>query len=176
MYNNTSILISVIIPMYNCEDYVNDVLSTISLQTFEEFEVICVIDESTDGTEERVKDHCNKDRRFTYVYQKNGGAGKARNTGLDIAKGKYILFLDADDEYSLNMLKELYTMAEKREADVTICSFSMEDYDSGTTFRNLGFNKNIFMGKECGDRTSLVRWLPSITPRLTECFSPVFKV
>lgn len=167
MSDNTPIKVSVIIPMYFCEDFVQEMLSTMSAQTLEEIEVICVIDGSDDRTEEIVKEHCEKDRRFSCVYQKNGGAGKARNTGLDIAKGKYVMFLDADDEYSLSMLEELYTAAERNGADIAVCSFTLKNYVEGTTQHNLGFSPNVFSGKECGNRKEIKRWIVSFWNRLT---------
>ena len=167
MSDNTPIKVSVIIPMYFCEDFVQEMLSTMSAQTLEEIEVICVIDGSDDRTEEIVKEHCEKDKRFACVYQKNGGAGKARSTGLDIAKGKYVISLDSDDEYSLGMLEEMYSVAERTGADITICSFTRRNYSEETTDYNLGIHKNMFFGKENGNRDEAKRWIASVFNRVT---------
>ena len=104
--------ISVVIPMYNCEEFVHGVLGMFSDQSFTDFEVICVIDGATDGTEEKVKKFCETDDRFRYVVRENGGTGAARNTGIDEAKGKYILWADADDLYDRNLLEKMYYSAE----------------------------------------------------------------
>ena len=115
--------ISVVIPMYNCEQFVKDVLSMFSNQSFTDFEVICVIDGATDNTVDLVKDFCDKDTRFRYVVRENGGPGAARNTGLDMACGKYIIFSDADDEYSPEYLKKLYETAVRYDAQIVVSRF-----------------------------------------------------
>ena len=74
--------VSVVIPMYNCEEFVPDLLGMFSEQSLDDFEVVCVIDGATDGTEEVVKEYCKTDDRFRYVARENGGAGAARNTGI----------------------------------------------------------------------------------------------
>ena len=99
--------------MYNCEEFVSNLLKMFSDQSFPDFEVICVIDGATDGTEEAVKNFCETDDRFRYVVRENGGAGAARNTGIDEAKGEYIVFPDADDEYRSEYLLKLYETAER---------------------------------------------------------------
>ena len=115
--------ISVVIPMYNCEQFVKDVLSMFSNQSFTDFEVICVIDGATDNTVDLVKDFCDKDTRFRYVVRENGDPGAARNTGLDMACGKYIIFSDADDEYSPEYLKKLYETAVRYDAQIVVSRF-----------------------------------------------------
>ena len=147
--------VSVVIPMYNCEEFVHGVLRMFSDQTFDDFEVICVIDGATDGTEEEVKKYCETDDRFRYVIRENGGAGAARNTGLDMAKGKYIVFSDADDCYHRDYLLRLYEAAEKNRAEIAVCGAETYDYIAGE-FRkvNKGFNKSflsegkVFSGKK----------------------------
>ena len=126
--------VSVIIPMYNCERYVPGLLKMFSEQSFKDFEVICVIDGATDRTEQLVKEYCEKDRRFSYIYQKNGGAGKARNTGLDMARGKYIVFSDADDIYFENYLEKLYETASEFDAQIVVCRYIQINYLSGKEF------------------------------------------
>lgn len=124
--------VSVVIPMYNCEEFVQGVLSMFSEQTLDDFEVICVIDGATDGTEEEVKKYCETDERFRYVVRDNGGAGAARNTGLDIAKGKYIVFCDADDVYSLDLLKKMFHAAKECCSELVIAQCSCFDYEIGS--------------------------------------------
>lgn len=136
--------ITVIIPMYNCADFVTGVLSMFSGQTFSDFEVICVIDGATDKTEELVKEYCEKDQRFSFIYKKNGGPGSARNAGLDIARGRYIIFSDADDEYSPDYLKKLYEAAVKNDAQITNCLFSKRGALSSQNLKGRGFDTKIF--------------------------------
>ena len=134
--------ITVVIPMYNCAEFVSSVLSMFASQSFSNFEVICVIDGATDNTEEQVKYFCNKDERFRYTVRENGGAGAARNTGLDMAHGRYILWADADDEYYPDYLKKLYETAVRFDAQIAICLF----YQSDVLMEKdavLGFDANI---------------------------------
>lgn len=136
--------VSVIIPMYNCEEFVPELLAMFSDQSFKDFEVICVIDGATDGTEGAVKDYCKKDNRFLCVLRENGGAGAARNMGLGIAKGKYIVFCDADDLYESDFLEKLYNIAEENKADIAVCGKNTYDYMAGGLRDGAeGFRKSI---------------------------------
>ena len=132
--------ISVVIPMYNCEQFVKDVLSMFSNQSFTDFEVICVIDGATDNTVDLVKDFCDKDTRFRYVVRENGGPGAARNTGLDMACGKYIIFADADDEYLPEYLKKLYETAVRYDAQIVVSRFVEKNITINTDIIR-GFDK-----------------------------------
>ena len=129
MMNKDRILL--FIPMYNCEQFVSDLLKMFSEQSFTDFELICIIDGATDGTEDAVKKCCETDYRFRYVVRENGGAGAARNTGIDEAKGKYIVFCDADDEYSSEYLLKLYEAAESNEAEISVCGMLTYDCLAG---------------------------------------------
>ena len=133
MQNNSyektfSPIVSVVISMYNCEEFLPELLSMFSNQTFTDFEVICVIDGSSDRTEEIVKNYCDTDQRFLYVVRENIGPGAARNTGLDMARGKYVIFSDADNEYYTEYLKKLYETAVKNEAQIVMCRFVEKDH------------------------------------------------
>ena len=115
-------LISVIIPVYNVEKYLCECLDSILNQTFQDFEIICVDDGSTDETLEILKNYKNKDERVFVLQQHHSGAAEARNNGIRLARGKYIQFLDSDDYFEQTMLEELYNHAEKSGADLTVCS------------------------------------------------------
>ena len=138
------IKVSVVIPMYNCEEFVPELLNMFSEQSFTDFEVICVIDGATDGTKEEVRKYCKTDVRFKYVVRENGGAGAARNSGIDVAKGKYIIFPDADDLYKKDYLLKLYEAIRAQNADMAVCDFTVFDHIANEN-RNIGsFNKKIF--------------------------------
>ena len=122
----TDIKVSVIIPVYNVEKYLRQCLQSVADQTLKEIEVICVDDGATDGSAQIIKEFAEKDSRFIYVSQENGGAGKARNTGLRMAKGKYLSFLDSDDFFDKNMLLEAYNTAEQYGADFSV--FKSDQY------------------------------------------------
>ena len=90
-------LISVIVPSYNAESFLDETLESVLSQTYENWECIIVNDGSTDNTEEIAKKWCEKDTRFRYIYIKNGGLSSARNYGIKESKAEYIAFLDHDD-------------------------------------------------------------------------------
>ena len=116
------IKISVIIPVYNVEKYLRECLDSLINQSFKDFEVICIDDGSTDKSYKILEEYSQKDSRIKVLKQEHNGAGAARNLGIEIAKGKYIQFLDSDDYFEPNMLEELYNTAEKFGADMAVCS------------------------------------------------------
>ena len=114
------IKVSVIVPVYNTEKYLEQCLDSIVAQTLKEIEIICVDDGSTDSSLDILKKYASKDERIVVLQQENGGAGAARNNGLAIAKGKYCSFLDADDFFEAAMLQEAYQKAEEDSADIVV--------------------------------------------------------
>ena len=98
-------LISVVIPAYNAEQFLDETLESVLSQTYENWECIIVNDGSTDNTESVAKKWCEKDARFRYFYKENSGASDTRNLGIKEARGEYIAFLDADDLYMPNFLE-----------------------------------------------------------------------
>ena len=109
-----SIKVSIIIPVYNCGKYLNQCLNSIICQSLQELEIICIDDGSTDDSVEILKTHRKTDPRIIIEQQKNQGAGAARNTALEKAKGQYVAFLDADDYYkNENALEIMYEACEK---------------------------------------------------------------
>ena len=97
--------ISVIIPVYNAEKYLEKCLDSILQQTFREIEVICGDDGSQDASKQILRRYASQDARVIVVEQKNMYAGVARNRGMELAKGKYLIFLDADDFFHPDMLR-----------------------------------------------------------------------
>ena len=103
-----NVQISVIIPVYNAELYLEKCIESVLGQTFDALEVICVDDGSSDASVEILRKFQNKDERLIVLQQKNRGAGAARNNGLRRAKGKFIHFLDADDWVDTAAYEKLY--------------------------------------------------------------------
>lgn len=120
--------VSVIIPVYNVEEYLRQCLDSVINQTLKEIEIICVDDGSTDSSLEILKEYAAKDHRITLITQQNLHAGVARNAGLAVAKGEYLSFLDSDDFFELNMLEETYNKAIKDNSDIVI--FNFYNYDN----------------------------------------------
>lgn len=117
--NMSSCRISVIIPVYNAEKYLNACLNSLLNQTYLNFEVICIDDASTDSSMEILEYFSKKDLRIKIIRNKtNNGPGYSRNQGLNIAKGKYISFLDSDDWLNYDALEILIKKAEEKELDL----------------------------------------------------------
>ncbi len=133
---------SIIVPVYNVEKFLRESLDSIISQTLKDFEVICVNDGSTDNSLEILKEYANKDSRIKVISQENQGQGVARNNAIDIAQGKYLLFVDPDDFIESNTLEVLYNKF--HETDVDIIQF---DYatckEDGTHKRVETFKKRL---------------------------------
>ena len=119
-------VVSVIIPVYNVEKYLNQCLDSVLNQTLQDIEVICVNDSSTDGSLAILEEYAKKDERVAVVTQPNSGAGAARNKGLSLAAGKYLSFLDSDDFFEPDMLELAYNKAEEDKADFVV--FQSDQY------------------------------------------------
>lgn len=118
-------MISIIIPIYNAEKWLNDCLYSIAQQSYEDFEVLMVDDGSKDGSAAICKQHVERDKRFKYFYQQNAGVSVARNTGLDNATGDWVCFVDSDDMIDKHHLREMLKCSDQ--ADTVWCGFSTEE-------------------------------------------------
>lgn len=116
--------VSIIIPVYNVEDYLEDCLESVCKQSYRNIEIILVDDGSTDKSGVICEDWAEKDSRIRVIHKPNGGLSSARNAGLTEATGKYISFIDSDDLIPNNFLKQLVETLEKYNADVSVCGIS----------------------------------------------------
>ena len=123
---NTSALISVIVPVYNVEKYLDACVNSIVNQTYKELEIILVDDGSPDHSPEICDKWAKKDRRIKVIHQPNGGVSSARNAGLDSAKGDYIAFVDGDDYIDLDMYEILLREIVENGADAARCAIIRE--------------------------------------------------
>lgn len=114
------IMISVIIPVYNVEKYLEECIQSVMAQTAVPAEFILVDDGSTDLSGVMCDEYGKKDPRITVIHKPNGGLGSARNTGVAAARGKYICFLDSDDYLSGNALERMYSVAEENRLDMLL--------------------------------------------------------
>lgn len=119
-------LISVIIPVYNTELFLERCVESICAQTYENLEIILVEDGSTDTSGNLCDQYAAKDCRVQVIHQKNGGVSSARNAGLKIAKGEYITFFDSDDYAEKNMLQKLLELKKSSKAEIASCAFRKE--------------------------------------------------
>ena len=109
--NNSNNLISIIVPVYNVEQYLSKCIDSIINQTYKNLEIILIDDGSTDKSGEICDKYKNEDKRIIVIHQLNGGVSAARNTGIGVAKGKYILFIDSDDWIEKDYVSSLFTYA-----------------------------------------------------------------
>lgn len=112
--------VSVIVPVYNVENYIENMLLSVQQQTFKDFEVILVNDGSTDRSQDVIDRFCNADKRFKCFIKENGGVASARNLGIEKACGKYVVFYDPDDYIPADSLSKMYKAANKSNADMIV--------------------------------------------------------
>lgn len=117
-------MVSVIVPVFNAEIYLCSCVNSILKQTYRDFELLLIDDGSTDQSAKICDDFQNKDARIKVIHNKNHGVSYSRNTGLLLAKGKFIAFCDADDMYEKGYLQKLVDAAENQAADIVICNYS----------------------------------------------------
>lgn len=129
--NMTETAVSVIVPVYNTEPYLEECLGSILNQSLKEIEVICVDDGSTDGSAALVERMARADGRIHLLTQENKGGGAARNLGMSQASGKYLTFLDSDDFFEPDMLEQMYLKCEETKADVCVCKARCYHQDLG---------------------------------------------
>lgn len=115
--------VSVILPIYNVQNYLRECLDSVTHQTLKDLEIICVNDGSTDSSLDIVKEYAAKDDRIIIITGPNGGYGKAMNKGLDRATGEYIGIVEPDDYVSLDMFGELYQIASEQNLDFVKADF-----------------------------------------------------
>ena len=141
--------VSVIVPMFNCSPFLPAFFQDMQNQSLREFEIICVIDGATDNTLDIVKEYAVNDSRIRFFYKENGGAGTARNYGLDHACGEYVIWIDADDRYSPDFLGEMASAADKFKADEVLCLCDSYDYTLRATRQSIGFDREAFPENTC---------------------------
>ena len=120
-------IISVIVPVYNSSLYLRKCLDSLLSQTFKEIEIIAVDDGSTDGASLILDEYAEIFPDLIVIHQSNQGQGAARNTGVSVARGQYIGFVDSDDYVDGNMYKHLYSLISETSADVAVCRATSVD-------------------------------------------------
>lgn len=118
-------LVSIIIPIYNIEDYLPRCLDSILAQTYQDIEIICINDGSTDRSGEICDCYQQKDTRIIVQHQENKGVSSARNVGLSICRGDWISFVDGDDWIASDMIENLYNQAQANSSQIAIIGYAM---------------------------------------------------
>lgn len=143
------IKVSIIVPIYNSEKYLEKCLKSILIQSLKEIEIICINDGSTDNSLNIVKNFMKLDKRIVLIDKKNEGVSKARNDGLKIAKGQYILNVDSDDWIEKNYCEELFNKAILNGLDMVVSDIYLDSDKKNIYFRDLIIDDNkIITSKE----------------------------
>lgn len=135
MNSNNGPLISVVVPVYKVENFLDRCVQSLVDQTYRNLEIILVDDGSPDRCGEMCDQWAQKDSRIKVIHKKNGGLSDARNFGIEQATGDYITFIDSDDYIAKDYVAYLYEMMEKYGADVSACKYRIT-YGDGETFDN----------------------------------------
>ena len=135
-------LLTVIVPVYNVADYLEHCLESILSQTYRNTQVVIVNDGSTDDSGRICREYASKDERILLIEQENQGLACARNAGLDYALGTYIAFIDSDDYIEPEFLERLHEAAQREDAEVSCCSYSVVDED-GSLIREAHFKEEL---------------------------------
>lgn len=152
MMNTSMPLVSIIVPIYNVEQYLAECLESLVNQTLQDIEIICVNDGSPDNSADIVRKYMQADSRIKLIEQENRGLSGARNTGLKIARGEYIYFMDSDDWLESNAMDVCYQAAVTEGVDVVFFDAlafkdevdvkdSINDYDRSPSLKNLSYRK-----------------------------------
>lgn len=116
-------LVSIIVPVYNVEDYLNECLDSIVAQTYKNLEIIIIDDGSTDNSSNICDMYKSKDSRIKVIHTSNHGLSAARNIGIDASSGDYICFVDSDDFISVHYVEDMLNVAVSSDSDVVICKY-----------------------------------------------------
>ncbi len=146
--------ISIIIPIYNSIDYISRCLKSVQEQTYENLEVICIDDGSSDGTAEIVDDFAKMDKRFIVIHQSNKGESNARNTGLKTMTGTYIAFIDCDDWIEPQMYEVLEKYIREKKVDMVASSW-FRDTDS----ESVEIKNSVSVEEDVFNRESLLQYI-----------------
>lgn len=165
--------VSVIVPVYNVEKYLDRCMHSLLNQTLDEIEIIMVDDGSPDICPIKCDGYVMKDSRVKVIHKKNAGLGYARNSGLEIAIGEYVAFVDSDDFVDLDMYERLYERAKINDLDIVFCGF--KSYNHGKIINTISevthylqYNgkecQNVLLGmvNNCGNRRKIVKYEMSV--------------
>lgn len=129
-------IISIIIPVYNTELYLEKCINSILCQTLKDIEIIIVNDGSTDNSQLIIDKYVQKDNRVKSIIKENGGLSDARNFGIDISNGDYLAFVDSDDYVDRHMFEDMYNLSQKHQSEIVLCDL-IKVNEKGEGFRNL---------------------------------------
>lgn len=141
-------LISIIVPVYNVEKYLNQCINSLINQTYQNIEIILVNDGSKDSSGKICDEWSLRDKRIKVIHKKNEGLGLARNTGLEYVTGKYITFIDSDDYADSDLIERLYNSLIQQDGDTCIGGFKRVDDLGNVLYKEL-YSYKVYMNEEC---------------------------
>ncbi|MDU1334072.1 MAG: glycosyltransferase, partial [Veillonella sp.] len=143
-------LLSIIVPIYNVEQYLDRCIQSILNQTYQNLEIILVDDGATDCSGAIADSYAAKDKRIKVFHKENGGLSDARNYGLDHVTGDYILFIDSDDFIVNTMCERLITVANSNNADIVSCNYYIYRGDDDISIHTMSvqYDKRTFTGMD----------------------------
>ena len=147
-------LISIIVPIYNVENYLRQCLDSIMNQTYQNFECLLINDGSPDNSADICREYVSKDSRFRYFEKENGGVSSARNLGIEHSKGEYITFIDSDDWVESDYLEVLYRALLEEQADIAISTYKQFNMDDNCYYLHSyqrGYDRKVFTNAELID-------------------------
>ena len=144
-------LITVVVPVYKVEKYIERCVQSILKQTYKNIEIILVDDGSPDDCGKMCDEYAKEDSRVIVIHKENGGLSDARNAGIEKATGKYITFIDSDDYIEEDYVEFLYKLIKENEAEVSICSHTVL-YDTGLTIEKATNEFNVLDAKTTIER------------------------
>ncbi len=151
--NSKKTLVSIIIPVFNSEQYLDECMETVLSQSLKDIEIICIDDGSTDSSLAILSRYADEDDRIVVFSQFNGGAGSARNCGIEHASGEYLAFIDPDDHYpELFTVEKLYKAAVDNSVKIAGGSFVMQ-YPDGKVLTHFGGDQFFYTFRDCGIKT-----------------------
>lgn len=145
--------ISVVVPIFRVEKYINECLDSILAQTFSSFELILVDDGSDDKCGEICDFYADKDNRVVVIHKENEGLSCARNAGIEIARGEYIAFVDGDDSVNRDFLKVLYRLCKSNNCRIGMCNFLLTEESSIRLDRQKKEKTEVITGEEAVERS-----------------------
>ena len=142
MKNSIDGLITIVIPIYNVEEYLEKCVNSVINQTYKNIEIILVDDGSPDNCPRMCDEFAKNDERIKIIHKKNGGLSDARNAGIDIATGKYITFIDSDDYVSDDYVEYMYRLLKENNTKMSTCETQVVNIEQPQNINNI-FNENI---------------------------------
>lgn len=166
--------VSVIVPIYNVEMYLNEALDSLQQQTLKDIEIICINDGSKDNSLAIMREYAKNDNRFVIIDKENGGYGKGMNSGLDRATGEYIGILEPDDYVPLNMYEDLYEIAKKHNLDMVKADFYRFTTDENTQDVHMIYN-HLDSTHQYYNQVLCPRETPIVTKFIMNTWSGIYK-